>query len=300
MCDDFCERYIERLKGKMPSELSLEDSKDCETHTSSSSARPTTSSSATNFNNLNNPSSSSNSNPNLNNPINSSSSTSFTSQSSSTHESYTGFQPQQQHPLFKLENNDYSNNTAAATFNNTAYPNLVDCSTPIPNPYTANPYQTTSHHHNQFNPMPFNLPHHQQQLNGLNSYHNLAYPQTTTSTSNSSTHLSNHLSHQSHTGSYSMQPFFAAAAAAAVSSNQTSSYYDFSNNDNQLNGDYIKNEYSNSGGGGSMKRGNDGELKEHHTLTVLGNSSCSNSLNAHLMNQNSNSYHNLDTNSETG
>jgi hypothetical protein len=320
LCDDFCLRYIDRLKGKMPSELSLEDTKDSfsENLPSTSSAltaggNGASSSYSTSGNNTNSSSSS--------NPINSSSSSSFTSTSSN--EFHTGLptanlsggggglsssssssSAHHHQPVLKIES-DYSSNASAAAaaaaaqmaFNNStntnpSYASLVDCSTPIPSHYPA--YHAA--------PPPSHLTSHMQH----GSYHSLAgcgglYPP-----------------HQSY-----MQPFFGAQSHLGHLGQPSlygNSQYDFGNVENanlELAAAFhpnIKTEYGMSGsgggggGGGSNKRMlNDSELKEHHTLTLLGSNGSSQIIHGsasagQLGNSGNNSFsnHNLDTNSETG
>jgi hypothetical protein len=281
-------RYIDRLKGKMPSELSLEDTKD-----SFGESMPSTSSGGNAAASYGAQAAAGN------NPINSSSSSSFTSTTSSN-EFHTGLPPaaaSSHQPVLKVES-DYPANSnavaaaaaaaaaAAMAFNNSTntnptYSSLVDCSTPIPNQYPAYhgaPHLAANAHHM--------APH------GGANYHSLtsAYP---------------------HHGY--MQPFFNAQSHLnhlGQPGLYNQSQYDFGNVENasELAAAFhpnIKTEYGTSGS--SKRMHNDSDLKEHHTLTLLGSNGSSQIIHGsasagQLGNSGNNSFsnHNLDTNSETG
>lgn len=136
LCDDFCFRYIDRLKGKMPSELSLEDK---DSNSNDNQHLNQSMNTSIGSNNVSGPSTSGyQTNDFMTNSLSHSSSypslpvTSSTPLLPTTH---TQQQPPQ--PQMKLEN-DFNNNSNGFHQNGQAYGGFLDCSTPGVQTYAYN------------------------------------------------------------------------------------------------------------------------------------------------------------------
>ena len=318
MCDDFCLRYINRLKEKMPSEISLEDNKD-----SLSESMPTTSGCGNSGDGAGSYATAASASLN---PINSSSSSSFTSSSSNDY--HTGL-PQSSsstaaaglHPQLKIEN-DYNSNGSQLAFNNSTntanptYSSLVDCSTPIPNQYAA--VAAAAAYHGTSGSLHQHHPH--LHLNQM-SHHQMSSSLHQTPNYHSLTSAAAIAGGAVYPPQGYMQSFFGqqgVAVAHHLNQSGASLYgpgqYDFGNGENEhLTGGggggfhhtSIKSEYGSSGSNKRML--NEHEPKEshqQHTLTLLGSNGASSIITSagQLGNSGNNSFsnHNLDTNSETG
>lgn len=297
LCDDFCFRYIDRLKGKMPNELSIDDSNE-NTNSQLSSLQNTTNSasgggsfqlSAAEF---------------ISNPTGLSS---LTSSTNSMHQ-------QQQQPVLKVEN-DY----------NQAYGSLLDCSNPNNSyPYASNTPSSSSNYSilpNSTTPNSHILPTNPQQLNlnavaaavaagyantsnASNSYN--PYSSGNGSPNSQSTHLNQHSSphHHSH-HPHHHHPYFNGNQSSYYQRHHQNSEYNNSTSPPSLNDDtatftpliQAKTEYSHH-------KINRSASQINETLDSNGHNGSSQSLttlhNGSLQYPNSNSNQNLDGNSETG
>lgn len=372
LCDDFCFRYIDRLKGKMPSELSIED-RDINSNENSNSQLNTTltNQSTSQFNNT--------LASNLTNP-----NSTFTSSASEYLNNQTGLSSKLATaaaaaavlmPNLKQEN-EFSPQQVSFQTAYQNYGGLLDCSTPLSNTTPnnlLNPYQHHAHLASNYHTVAS-----QQHLNAVaaaaaaytsSNPSSMGYVQPSFFNQNlvnpthhhlSGHHTSHHLSSQHH-NPHLHHPYYNSNHHLSSSTTSTTPHHhhhqlnDYntsspSSNNNQSDADlhsslnqksdnyhhhhhhhHHKNEYKTKSTKSHLNRAtshhqldNDSSstsrnthsvdtlknaalsAQEQHTLTLLGSGGTPNgqlintTSSSSLQYPNSNSNHNLDTNSETG
>ena len=319
LCDDFCFRYIDRLKGKMPSELSMDD------------RDPNESSNHSQLNQLQHTTNSASGGGSFQ----LSAAEFITNQTGSSVTPAPPQPPQLTHPVLKVENNDYNNNN---TYTNQAYGSLLDCSNPAQSNYsyssntsTASSYHTLTSASSTpapvTNVLPITNPQHH--LNVVAAAVAAGYASQTASSStgnyyssgNSPTHITQQQQQQQHHHHHHSHH-----------SNHPHLHHPYFNNNNNNGGQYHHHHHnhqsrnynnispSSLGDEASLTPLVTAKSEYHHknveykmnrSLSQLGEdvrNTHSVDINAHsiamqngsLQYPNSNSNHNLDTNSETG
>lgn len=311
LCDDFCFRYIDRLKGKMPNELSIDDSNENTTTNSQLNSLQNTTNSASGGGSFQLSAADF-----ISNPTGLSSLTSMSSSSSNSMH-----QQQQQQPVLKIEN-EYNQQ-------NQAYGSLLDCSTNSNSyPYGSNTPNANYSILTSTQQTNHTLPTHPQQLNlnavaaavaagyatnTANTPSNSYNPYQSNGSGSPNNSLNQHSSphHHSH-HSHHHHPYFNNNG----SNNHQSSYYQRHhqsseyntntsptslNDDNstltpllQAKSEYTHHKISRSGSQINENLDSNGHNNSSQNLATLHNGNNS------LQYPNSNSNHNLDGNSETG